>query len=147
MLCVYAPFLKTFCHLLKCNISFWLNFYSEAADGKVRHSRAFELRNFQKIVSQSSKLFRNLRFQWSANSDLASFKKLSISAAGFPQNVDQVTVLYPRPKMAADFKRKIHYPRTFSVYRRPCPRWPLTKFYPWVLNTCITTIEKNYMQF
>ena len=38
--------------------------------------------------------------------------------------VDQVTELYPRPKMAAEFKRKIHYPRIFSVYRQPCPRWP-----------------------
>ena len=38
--------------------------------------------------------------------------------------VDQLTELYPRPKVAAEFKRKIRYPRTFSVYRRPWPRWP-----------------------
>ena len=79
VLCVYAPFLKTSCHVLKCNINFWLTFHSEIAEGKVRHSWAFEFCNFQKKL-------RNLRFQRSANSDLAIFKKAFDFGSWFPQN-------------------------------------------------------------
>ena len=39
---------------------------------------------------------------------------------------DQLTELYPRPKVAAEFKRKFHYPWTFSIYRQSCPRLNLT---------------------